>query len=55
MVIEEKEQVFEAQVKDLGHVYHAGANVVVFRVADGSAAVTLDGKSRFNKAVASDP
>ncbi|KAL5487332.1 hypothetical protein EMCRGX_G019921 [Ephydatia muelleri] len=38
----EKEQVFEAQVKDLGHVYHAGANVVVFRVADGSAAVTLD-------------
>lgn len=49
---EGKEQVFEAQVKDLAHVYHAGSNVIVVRVAEGSAVVTLDGKSRSNQIIA---
>lgn len=37
-----KEQVFEATIKELGHVYQAGTNVVVVRVAQGSAAITVD-------------
>ena len=44
---EGKEQVFEAKVKDPSHVYQAGSNIVVVRVAQGSAAITVDGKRLF--------
>ena len=46
VAFEGKEQVFEAKVKDSSYVYQAGANLVFIRVAQGSAAVTVDGERR---------